>query len=148
MNILTQCLLISQSDWPICRCRWVHTTLLASMSRAVRFHDSWHQEMTMTDQDKHIMYFSSLCHENVFFTTICVHPWSVTKFCAKIYFPNVNGSFGRVSLLSNETLAVMLWNWPRLWRHTSKFYSRALQVFRFSVRAEIFISLSRNLEEL
>ena len=30
------------------------------------------------------------------------------EFCATFYFSNVNGLFGRASLLANETLAVML----------------------------------------
>ena len=59
------------------------------------------------------------------------------KFCAKFYLSNVNGY---VSLLTNETLAVMSWNWQRLWRHTSMFCSRAFKVFRFSVRAFGFCS--------
>ena len=44
--------------------------------------------------------------------------------CGKFYFSNVNGLSGYVSLLTNDTLAVMFWNWQRFWRHTSMFCSQ------------------------
>ena len=65
----------------------VHTTLLVSMSHAMSF--SWLkeiQEMTIRDQDKDKMYIPSLCLENFYFTSICVHPWSVTNFVPRFTF--------------------------------------------------------------
>ena len=56
------------------------------------------------------------------------------KFCAKSYFPNVNVLSGNVSLLTNETLAVMLTRFLTAYQHVFFMCSQSFQVFCESVR--------------